>query len=132
MSKTNDKLQPLAYKLADYAAQAGEPGVADVVTGLKKVLEPLPLAQRKAFMRSFRNRLRLELKRRELTIEYAGTLSQADIENLTAHYSKLLGHELRPVVQENPALISGLRLQVGDNVYENSVADRLKRLADHI
>lgn len=83
-------------------------------------------------MRSFRNRLRLELKRRELTIEYAGTLSQADIENLTAHYSKLLGHELRPVVQENPALISGLRLQVGDNVYENSVADRLKRLADHI
>jgi len=132
MSNTNDKLQPLAYKLADYAAQTGEPGVADVVSGLKKVLDPLPPVRRKAFMRSFYKRLRLELKRRELTIEYAGKLSSADIESLTAHYSKRLGYELRSVVRENPSLISGLRLQVGDNVYENSVADRLKRLADHI
>jgi F0F1-type ATP synthase delta subunit len=132
MSGTDAKLQKMAAMLAEHAAREGESGVAEVVEALKKLMEPLSHGQRQEFFRVFRRRLRLELKQYQLKIEYAGALSDAQTKDLVQKYSEKVGHDLTPVVTENSDLISGIRLQVGDNVYEASLAERLRRLSARV
>jgi len=132
MSGTDAKLHKMAEMLAEYAAQEGESCVAEVVEALKKLMEPLSHGQRQEFFRAFRRRLRLKLKQYQLNIEYAGELSDAHTKDLVQKYSEKVGHDLTPVITENPDLISGIRLQVGDNVYEASLAERLRRLSARV
>jgi F-type H+-transporting ATPase subunit delta len=72
--------------------------------------------------------IRLEVTRRTATIESATALppqSQAEIQgDLTRQY----GPGLAFIFTQNPALIGGVRIQVGGDVYNGSVQGRLAAL----
>jgi F-type H+-transporting ATPase subunit delta len=81
-----------------------------------------------AILSHFERLIRLEVARRTATIESATVLlpqAQTEIQNdLTRHYGAGLAFQFT----QNPALIGGVRIQVGGDVYNGSVQGRLEQL----
>jgi F-type H+-transporting ATPase subunit delta len=81
-----------------------------------------------AILSHFQRLIRLEVDRRTATIESAAALppqAQAEIQSdLVRHY----GAGLTFHFTQNPALIGGVRIQVGGDVYNGSVQGRLALL----
>lgn len=73
--------------------------------------------------------VRIEIERRTARIESARPLTPAQRARVAERLARLYGPGLSLVVTENPALIGGLRVQVGSDVYDGTVAGRLARLA---
>mgnify|MGYP000975970505 CR=1 FL=1 len=76
--------------------------------------------------------VKLDIERRTARIESAAPLSadlQANIQqNLARHY----GPGLRFAFSQNSALLGGVRVQVGSDVFDGSVQGRLTQLEDAI
>jgi F-type H+-transporting ATPase subunit delta len=81
-----------------------------------------------AILSHFERLIRLEVARRTATVESATALpaqEQAAIQgDLTRHYGPGLAFQF----VQNPALIGGVRIQVGGDVYNGSVQGRLEQL----
>jgi F-type H+-transporting ATPase subunit delta len=81
-----------------------------------------------AILAHFRQLLKLELARRTATIESATPLP-ADVRvAVEAGLTRLYGPGLSTALADRPALIGGLRIQVGWDVYDDSVRARLDTL----
>ena len=83
-----------------------------------------------AILAHFQRLLRLELERRNARVESAVPLSAAQqsalVENLTRRY----GPGLNIAFGQNPALLGGVRIKVGSDVFDGSVHSRLRALAE--
>jgi F-type H+-transporting ATPase subunit delta len=74
--------------------------------------------------------VKLDLERRAAHVESAAILPddlQTDVAN---RIKKIYGEGVSLTFDRNPALIGGLRVKVGSDVYDGSVQARLKALAD--
>jgi F-type H+-transporting ATPase subunit delta len=81
-----------------------------------------------AILSHFRRLVKLELARHTATVESAEPLPpdlQADIE---AGLARRYGPGLRTAFAQRPALIGGMRIQVGSDVYDGSVRAGLAAL----
>jgi F-type H+-transporting ATPase subunit delta len=72
---------------------------------------------------------RLEVERREVTVESAVEVDPATRERVAAGLAKQYGPDLNIRYQITPALLGGLRIRVGNDVFDGSVKGRLDRLA---
>ena len=73
--------------------------------------------------------VKLDLERRAARVESATPLAadlQADVAN---RIKKIYGDSVNLVFGQNPALLGGLRIQVGSDLYDGSVQTKLNRLA---
>lgn len=78
----------------------------------------------------FQRLVKLEVERRTAKVESAVALSpelQADVKNKLSH---LYGPGLDISFAQNPALLGGLRIKVGSDVYDGSVQARLENLVE--
>ena len=73
---------------------------------------------------------RLDFERRKVTVESAVELDEATRQRVVAGLAKQYGPDLVAQYQVNPALIGGLRIRVGNDVFDGSVQGRLDRLAN--
>ena len=74
--------------------------------------------------------VKLELERRTARLESATPLS-ADVQaEVTNKLGKLYGQGLNISFAQNPALLGGLRIKVGSDVYDGSVQARLEGLIE--
>ncbi len=73
---------------------------------------------------------RLDLERRKVTVESAVELDEATRQRVVAGLAKQYGSDLVAQYQVNPALLGGLRIRVGNDVFDGSVQGRLDRLAN--
>jgi F-type H+-transporting ATPase subunit delta len=72
--------------------------------------------------------LKLELARRRAKVESAKPISPALQSSIQSNLTRLYGPGLKISFAENPALIGGLRIHVGSDVYDGSVQSRLAAL----
>lgn len=72
--------------------------------------------------------LRLEFGKRRVTIESASELDQEAGRNIVAGLEHKYGAGLTTDFVVNPALLGGVRVQVGSDVWDSSVRNRLERL----
>jgi F-type H+-transporting ATPase subunit delta len=77
----------------------------------------------------FRRLLEIEQARRTAKIESARTLPQEMQARVRAGLTRLYGPGLSTAFDDNPALIGGMRIRVGSDVYDGSVQARLSALA---
>lgn len=76
--------------------------------------------------------VKLDLDRRAARIESAAPLS-ADLQaNIQQSLARRYGPGLRFAFSQNPALLGGVRVQVGSDVFDGSVQGRLTQLEDAI
>ncbi len=80
-------------------------------------------------LRAFHRLLRLELAKRHATIESATPLDATSSSSLADNLRAKYGADLTTEFKTNPALIGGLRIALGSNVWDGSVRNRLDRLA---
>jgi F-type H+-transporting ATPase subunit delta len=83
-----------------------------------------PVMVLRAYLRLAAN----EVARGQARVEHAGQVSDQVLQGITAALARKYGRALTAAAQPNPALLAGLRVRVGDDVYESSVADQLATL----
>lgn len=129
MAKKNKNLRKTAARLTELSrgsdGRIDESRVKTVLAELEKTFPPTAL---RPLLESFYAAVARELRFSEARIEFAGTLPAGTDASLAAHFSALYARPISPVSVPNPALLGGLRVQVGDDVYDASLAGTLSRL----
>jgi F-type H+-transporting ATPase subunit delta len=78
----------------------------------------------------FQRLVQLDLARRSARIESAQPLSSENQATVKQNLSRVYGQGLTFTFTDNPALIGGLRIKVGSDVYDGTVRGRLDRLQE--
>lgn len=129
MAKKNQTLRKHAARLVELARGAdGRIDAARVRAILAELPRAFPGAALRPLLEAFYAAVARELRFSEARIEFAGTLPAGTADALAAHFSALYERAVAPVATENPALLGGVRVQVGDDVYDASLAGTLARL----
>lgn len=83
-----------------------------------------------AVLHHFHRLVRLEIARRSARVESAAPLSPALRESIQQNLARKYGAGLGVEYAQNASLVGGLRVQVGSDVYDGSVASRLALLQE--
>ncbi len=84
----------------------------------------------KAILAAIQRLTRLELERRQVTVESAVEIDDSTRERVVAGLASQYGPDLVIGYQITPTLLGGLRIRVGNDVFDGSVQGRLQRLAN--
>lgn len=79
-------------------------------------------------LKEFARLVRLELHRRHAIVESAAPLDAAHTAQLENDLRSRFGSDLTIEFKTNPGLLGGLRVQVGSDVWDGSVINRLQLL----
>jgi F-type H+-transporting ATPase subunit delta len=97
----------------------------------RKVVEQFVAAKPRGYLGvllHFRKLVRLDSVRRTAKVQSAQPLPPDLQANVTADLARVYGPALDISFTDNPALIGGMRIQVGSDVYDGSVEARLAML----
>jgi F-type H+-transporting ATPase subunit delta len=81
-----------------------------------------------AILSHFQRLVKLDIERRSARVESAVPASEALQQSVKANLAQRYGQGLNVTFTVNPALIGGLRVQVGSDVFDGSVKARLAEL----
>ena len=129
--KRDQKIIKLAKKLLELSMDNGvvtESKVAEVLAGFQQVKHRHHLAVLKTFL----NYLRREVALKTAVVSTPTGLSDDALRAIEAQFSELYKRPVNAVTQPDTSLIAGVRVRVGDDVYDASVAGRLQRLAESV
>ncbi len=84
----------------------------------------------KAMLSALQRLTRLELERREVTVESAVALDDETRQRVASGLAGQYGLDLVIQYKTTPELLGGLRIRVGNDVFDGSVQGRLERLAN--
>ena len=85
-----------------------------------------------AILTAFERLVRLEVQKRQATIESAAALSPELGTQVRSDLQKKYGQDLEFDFRVNPDLIGGLRVQVGSHVWDGSVRAKLDTLRNNL
>jgi F-type H+-transporting ATPase subunit delta len=131
MASGKKQIQQLArqfFKLSFENGALSSERVGGVLAYVEKHRPAHPVAVLKAYQRL----IAIEIARSQAVIEHAGTVSPAVVDRITAALTKRYARKITGVARRNEALLAGLRVRVGDDVYESSVAGQLSVLASAV
>ena len=121
----------LAKRLVEISLQDGEVS-GNRVGEVLRTLAANPPRNYKPTLRLFKNYVDREIASYTAIVEHAGPLSKNIINSVKKFLEKDIGRSIDVQTQENPELIAGLRVTIGDDVYEDSLDFRLSPLAETI
>ncbi len=79
-------------------------------------------------LKNYKRLLRLELEKRQARIETASEVDPAIRSEIVANLKNKYGNDLATEFHVDPALLGGMRIRVGSDVWDGSVRNRLQRL----
>jgi F-type H+-transporting ATPase subunit delta len=124
----NKKAQQLARQLLKLSLVDGRVS-ADRVTGVLGYLEKIQPAHPLAVLKVYHRLVATELAKSQAVVEHAGAVSDSILQTIAASMTKKYGRVITASTRANPKLLAGLRVRVGDDVYESSVSAQLGTLA---
>jgi F-type H+-transporting ATPase subunit delta len=96
---------------------------------VQKVVEQKPRGYL-AILGHFTRLVKLEQDRRAAKVESAVALTPEQQSGVASNLQRMYGNGLNLSFQVNPALVGGLRVKVGSDVFDGSVAARLQELEE--
>jgi len=102
---------------------------AERVAAVLQYIEKHRPAQTLAVLRAYQRLIAAEVARGQAVIEHAGAVSEAALTGISTAMTKRYGRKVAGLARRNDALIAGLRIRVGDDVFESSVAGQLAALS---
>jgi len=127
--KTSKQARRDAKQLFTTCRTAGVLDEARVRSAVAAVIAQKPRGY-VAILHHFQRLVKLDIARRTATVESATPLAPDAQARLTASLVTRHGAGLSTHFAANPALIGGLRIKVGSDVYDGSIRGRLDALAD--
>jgi F-type H+-transporting ATPase subunit delta len=79
-------------------------------------------------LKNYRRLLRLELEKRHATVETSSEVDPAIRSEIVANLKSKYGNDLSTEFHVDPQLLGGMRVRVGNDVWDGSVRNRLERL----
>ena len=83
-------------------------------------------------LENYKRLLRLEIEKRTAKIESAAPLNQQEAAEVTTRLKRKYGEDLTTQFEVNPALLGGIRVRVGSDVWDGTVRNRLQRLQQQL
>lgn len=102
---------------------------AERVTGVLEYVEKHRPANPVMILKAYARYIAAELAKGEAVVEHAGAINAATLAAIAAAMTKKYGRPVTATAKANPALLAGLRVHVGDDTYESSVAGQLASLS---
>lgn len=102
---------------------------AERVTGVLEYIEKHRPPQTLAVLKAYQRLVALEIARGQAVVEHAGSINDSLLGAIAASMTRKYSRPVTSTARRNDALLAGLRVRVGDDVYESSVAGQLATLA---
>jgi F-type H+-transporting ATPase subunit delta len=128
MAAPAKRAQLLARRLFRLAA-AGGPAAPEQVAGVLAWVEKHRPPHARQVLKAYGRLVAAELARGRALVEHAGPVSDKMLHDIAADLARKYRRPIAPAARPNPALLAGLRVRVGDDVYEASAAAQLAALA---
>jgi len=128
MAAPKKQIQQLARQLFAMSLAEGRLSAERVVAVLAYLEKNLP-AQPIAVLKAYYRLVAAEYAKGQAVVEHAGPIAGNLLASIEVSMSQRYQRPIVAVAKENPALLAGLRVRVGDDVYESSVANQLAGLS---
>ncbi len=99
------------------------------VQGVLAWFEQKRPAHAASLLREYHRLVQREVNRSRARVEFAGELAGGAIPSIVAELSKIYQRPISAAAVENPTLIAGVRVSIGDDVFERSIASQLEALS---
>ena len=124
MASGKKQIQQLAkqfFKMSVVDGALSAERVAGVLAYVEKHRPAQPLAVLKAYQRL----VAAEFARGQAVVEHAGPVNDSLLGSIAAAMTKKYSRPVTSVAKRNDALLAGVRVRIGDDLYESSVAGQL-------
>ncbi len=128
MAAPQKHVQQLARQLLSLSLVDGNLS-SERVAGVLGFLEKNPPARPLAVLKAYQRLVAVEFAKERAVVEHAGPLGQGVLESIAAAMTRRYQRRIVAVAKDAPGLLAGLRVRVGDDVYESSVAGQLAGLS---
>jgi len=112
------------FKLSFLDGRLSSEQVAGVLGYIEKTHGANALAISKAYQRL----IVAEVAKGVAVIEHSGPVTEAALSSIASSLSKRYGRPVTATAKATPSLLAGLRVRIGDDVYESSVSGQLAAL----
>ena len=102
--------------------------VAGVLEYIEKHETPNPVMVLKAYYRL----IATEVAKGQAIVEHAGAVDDAMLAAIGAAMTRRYGRAVTATARPNAGLLAGLRVHIGDDIYESSIAGQLAALASSV
>jgi len=131
MASGKKQIQLLARQFFQLSFDAGELS-AMRVSGVLEYIEKHRPAHGLAVLRAYQRLIAAEVARNQAVVEHAGSIADRVLGDIAAAMSTRYRRKVSSVARRNDALLAGLRVRVGDDVYESTIAGQLAQLASAV
>ena len=83
-------------------------------------------------LKEFSRLVRLELERRHAIVESASSLDERSAANIVNTLKKKFGDDITTEFRTSPALLGGLRVKLGSDVWDGSISSRLATFSQQL
>jgi F-type H+-transporting ATPase subunit delta len=105
---------------------------ADRVGGILAYVEKHRPANAVMVLKAYQRLVAAEVAKGVAVVEHAGAINDAMLSAIASSMTRKYGRKVVATAKANPALLAGLRVHVGDDIYESSVAGQLAALASAV
>jgi F-type H+-transporting ATPase subunit delta len=105
---------------------------AERVAGVLEYIEKHRPAHTVAVLRAYQRLIAAEFARGQAVVEHAGPVAASTLSAIESSMTKKYSRKIATVTKPTPKLLAGLRIRVGDDVYESSVAGQLAALSSAV
>tara|TARA_B100001123_G_scaffold444347_1_gene592910 strand:+ start:9764 stop:10159 length:396 start_codon:yes stop_codon:yes gene_type:complete len=120
-------LKQFAKKLADLSLDNGLVSTEKVEAVLETLRKHSP-RKPKIVLKNYLYYIKQAINRGKAVIEFAGSVEESAIAAIEKQLSENYNRPITTTSLANDALIAGLRITIGDDIYDASVAGRLANL----
>jgi F-type H+-transporting ATPase subunit delta len=128
MASGKKQVQQLARQLFKLSLVDGQLS-AEQVAGVLQYVEKHRPAHSLAVLRAYERLVATEIARSQAVVEHAGAMAEGVLAGIAAAMTAKYRRKISGLARRNDALLAGLRVRVGDDVYESSVSNQLTQLA---
>ena len=129
--KLNKEIRQLSRKMLQASFTDGQldPG------RISSLVDSLITQKRRNYidvLKNYRRLLRLELEKRHATVETSSEADPTICSEIVANLKSKYGNDLSTEFHVDPRLLGGMRIRVGNDVWDGSVRNRLERLQNEL
>jgi F-type H+-transporting ATPase subunit delta len=83
-------------------------------------------------LKDYQRLIRLETEKRHAVVESATQLNSALADQIVTNLRRRYGDDLTTEFRTNPDLLGGLRIKIGDDLWDGSIKTRLRKLQEQL
>lgn len=128
MATGKPQIQQLARQLFNLSLVDGRLS-AEQVAGVLGYVEKAHAVNAVAILKAYRRLVATELAKGVALVEHSGPVGESVLAAISASLSKRYNRPVVTTTKANPALLAGLRVRIGDDLFESSVSGQLAALS---